>query len=211
MSEPVINAETRKDTGKGVARKLRQEGRIPGIFYFHGKENIPFSLNRKELLAIMAHESTIIEVVFDNKTRKKCIIRDVQFDPITAEPIHVDLMGIELTEKLDVSVPVVLVGTPEGVKTSGGVLEQQLREVQIRCLPTDIPEHIEIDVSNLEIGDVLHWSDIQLDKIEVLEDPNTVIAIVVPPRVMAEKEIALEEEEEAEPEIVGKSEEQKED
>lgn len=213
MSELVINVETRKTTGSGAARKLRREGKVPGIFYFHGQENIPFTIDQKELIGLLGHESSLIEAVFDKKNKKQCIIREVQFDPLTGSPKHIDLLGIDLKEKISVSVPINLVGIAAGVKNDGGMLEQQLRELEIQCLPGDIPDNIEIDVSELKIGDTIHCADIKMDKIEILEDPKTVIAIVVPPRVATEKELEEEaaEAEEAEPEVIGKSQEQEEE
>jgi large subunit ribosomal protein L25 len=210
MSEVSLKVESRKQIGKESAKRLRREGKTPGIYYFHGKESIPISVDKKALHAIMGKESTLLDIMIDNKDQRKCIIRDIQFDPITSNPIHIDLMGIELTEKVTVQVSITLTGTPDGVKNQGGVLEQQLREVSVECLPMDIPEHIVLDVSNLVIGGSLHVSDIQLDKVKLLDDGSKIIAHVVPPRVV-EEPVAEVEVEAKEPEVIGKAEEEKEE
>jgi large subunit ribosomal protein L25 len=210
MSEVSLKVESRKQIGKESAKKLRRAGKTPGIYYFHGKESIPISVDKKALHAMMGKESTLLDITIDNKDQRKCIIRDIQFDPITSNPIHIDLMGIELTEKVTVQVSIVLTGTPDGVKNQGGVLEQQLREISVECLPMDIPEHIVLDVSNLLIGGSLHVSDIQLDKVKLLDDVSKIIAHVVPPRVI-EEPVAAEEEGAKEPEVIGKAEEVKEE
>jgi large subunit ribosomal protein L25 len=137
--------------------------------------------------------------------QKVVVVRDLQIDPIKDEFIHADLFEVAMDEEISVEVPVVLVGKPEGVKM-GGVLEQIAREVTVECLPGDIPQSIEVDVSRLEIGDSLHISDVSLDKVKVLVDPTTTIATVVPPTVekvvvegeVEEAMVAAEEAEEVE-------------
>lgn len=200
MSEIVLNVTTRTAKGTGAAKKIRRQEKIPGIYYFHGKQNIPFSIDRKALRAIWGHESTLIDVIFDGKDRKKCVIRDIQFDPISGKPIHLDLMGIEMSEKIRVNVHVALHGTPIGVRVGGGLLQQILREVEVECLPADLPEVIELDVSNLDLGDSLTIGDIHLDKITVHGDPETVIATVSAPR--GEAETPAQEAGPAEPEVI---------
>ena len=148
----------------------------------------------------------------DGKQEKKCVIREIQFDPLNAKPIHIDLMGILLTEKVTVSVPIHLNGTPVGVKNAGGILQHVVREIEILCLPTDIPPHIEVDVTDLDIGDSIHLSDISMDKIELTGEQEMVIATVSAPRIV-EEEVVEEEEEEvsAEPEVISKAEETEEE
>ncbi len=213
MSETNLNLETRKGTGKGISRRLRREGRLPGIFYFRGAENIPFSVNKKELSTLLGSESGLLNVVFDGKDQKKCIVREIQFDPLTNAPIHIDFLGITLTEKITVSVPIQLVGVPNGVKNEGGILQHHAREIEVECLPTDIPERIEIDVTELNIGDSIHSSSISLDKVKILADDDMVIANVGAPRVIEEEvpeAIGEEEAEAVEPEVVGKTDEESE-
>ncbi|NIA31414.1 MAG: 50S ribosomal protein L25 [Actinobacteria bacterium] len=210
MSETSLKLETRKVTGKEISRRLRREGKLPGIFYFHGAENIPFSVNKKELSTLLSSESGLLNVIFDGKDQKKCVVREIQFDPLTNAPIHIDLLGITLTEKINVMVPIQLIGVPNGVKNEGGILQHHAREIEVECLPTNIPEHIEIDVTELNIGDSIHASSISVDKVKILADDDMVIANVGAPRIVEEEvpvTIGEEEEEGAEPEVVGKSEE----
>ncbi len=216
MSEELkLNVETREDTGTSAVRKLRREKKIPGVYYMHGQKNILVSIPRTELHGIWGHETTLLEIVFDGKDSKKAVIRDIQYDPIKGLPIHVDLMGIRMTEKLTLSVPVEIIGTSKGVKDSGGVLQQFLREAEIECLPADIPESIAVDVSELEIGDSIHLGDLDTGKFIFLSDPETLVVTVTPPRLVEEEEEEeeLEEGEEgAEPEVIGqKSEEEEEE
>ncbi len=208
MSDLNLSLETRTETGKGVAKKLRREAKIPGVYYFHGEESVPFSVDRKAIQTLIGHESALIDITFDGKSNKKCVIRELQFDPLTSQPIHIDLLGIKMTEKISVTVPVHLIGTPEGVKTGGGVLQHQTREIEIQCLPSDIPDSIEVDIAELEIGDGAFVSDIDIENVEILSDSELVIANVVAPRLVEEETVAEEEEleEGAEPELVGKEE-----
>lgn len=211
MAEITLNVFNREQTGTQAAKKLRREDKIPGVYYFHGGQNIPFYINRKDLHSIWGHESSLLDVAFDNKNKKKCVIRDIQFDPITGKPIHIDLMGIKMTERITVNIHIHLVGIPAGVKDAGGILQQVTREIEIECLPSDIPEKIEVDVSELNLGDNITLSDIQLENVITLDDPDTIIATVVAPRLTVEteevEEELEEEEEQAEPEVISQKEE----
>jgi len=212
MLEIALDIETRKEKGKQYTKKLKKEGQIPGVYYFRGKENIPFIVEQKQVQSLAGHESGLITVNVDGKQEKKCIIREIQYDPINAKPIHIDLMGILLTEKVTVSVPIHLTGTPEGVKNAGGILQHVAREIEIQCLPGDIPQNIELDVAHLNIGDSAHLSDITLDKIEFMGEQDMVIATVSAPRIVEEEVVAEEEEEvTAEPEVITKAEEEEEE
>lgn len=202
MSEVTLNVETRTGLGTAAVKKLRKQNKIPGIFYFRGGQNIPFLVNRTELHSVWGRESGLLDIVFDGKTHKKCVIRDIQFDPIKGIPIHIDLMGIKMTEKLRVNVHVHLVGTPDGVKNGGGVLQHTIRELEVECLPTDIPASIDVNVTALGIGESIHVSDIALENVTIHADPSMVIATVSAPRVIAEHEVAEEEGEPAQPEVI---------
>lgn len=201
----LLELEKREKTGTGYVKKLRREGKIPGVFYFHGKESIPVTVLRKSLQEIMGKESSLIDAKFANGDKRKCIVRNVQFDPIDHSILHVDLMGILMSEKITVTVPIHISGTPAGVKNEGGILQQMMREIEIECLPNDIPEVIELDVSELNIGDSLHATAIQAEKFKIIGDLDRTIASVSALRVA--QEIIEEEEEEAEePEVIGKEE-----
>ncbi len=201
MSDITLNVQTREGVGTQAVKKLRAQNLIPGIFYYHGSDNIPFVVDRAELHSIWGHESGLLEVVFDGTKSKKGVIRDIQFDPVKGKPIHLDVMGISMSEKIKVNVGISLVGTADGVKNHGGVLQQTLRELEVECLPSDIPEHIELDVTDLSINESLHVSDIKLENVEILSDESTVVATITPPRV-TEEVIEMEGEEAAEPEVI---------
>lgn len=202
MSDITLNVQTREGVGTQAVKKLRAQNLIPGIFYFHGGTNIPFVVNRADMHAIWGHEAGLLELIFDDKNHKKGVIRDIQYDPVKGNPIHIDVMGISMTEKIKVNVSISLVGTSQGVKNHGGVLQQTLRELEVECLPSDIPEQIELDVTELDINDSLHVSDIKLENAEVLVDESTVVATVSPPRVIEEVAEGEGEEESAEPEVL---------
>ncbi|RLD14058.1 50S ribosomal protein L25 [candidate division KSB1 bacterium] len=208
MAEIQLNVETRENTGTQAAKKLRAAEKIPGIFYLRGSKNIPITINRADLHGIWGTESGLLDIIFDDKTHKKAVIRDIQYDPIKGSPIHIDLMGIKKGEKIKMNVAVQLIGTPEGVKTQGGILQHILREVEVECLPSEIPSSIDIDVSELNIGDNLHVSDLEAENVTIMTDMASVIAAVSAPRISEEpeeaEEVEEEEEEGAEPEVLSK-------
>ncbi|MFQ5823600.1 MAG: 50S ribosomal protein L25 [bacterium] len=212
MIEKVINVETRNDIGKKATKQLRRIGKVPGIYYFHGQNSIPISIDEKLLKSVIQAETNILELKFDNGNHSKCVIREVQWDPIYGKPLHVDLMGIKLTEKVTVTVPIHFVGTPVGVKQSGGILQLLIREIEVEGLPLEIPEHLEIDVSNLDIGDTIRVADISVEKVKILSDPSQSIVVVRPPVVVVEPTVEEEVEEEvAEPDVVGQKKEEAEE
>jgi large subunit ribosomal protein L25 len=188
--------------GKEASKKLRQKGLIPAICYGPKTEPVPLSLDTKELMKTVGMgENVLIDLIIgDGKkaAQKVVVVRDLQIDPIKDQYIHADLFEVVMDEEISVEIPVVLVGKPEGVKM-GGVLEQITREVTVECLPADIPQNIEVDVSHLEIGDTIHIGDIKLDKMNVMVDSTTTIATLVPPTV--EKVVVEEEVEEEVPEV----------
>jgi large subunit ribosomal protein L25 len=208
MSELNLSLETRKITGKEFAKKLRKDGKIPGIYYHHGEEPILFSVERKAVQTLLGQESSLLDIAFDKKDSKKSVIREIQFDPITNQPIHIDLMGIKMTEKLSVTVPVHLLGIAAGVKNEGGILQHLIRDIEIECLPSDIPDNIEIDISELNIGQGVQVSNIEIERVKILEDADKVVANVIAPRIIEEEVVAEEEEEGVEPEVVGEEAEQ---
>lgn len=203
MSEILLELERREKTGTGYVKKLRRQGKVPGIFYFHGKESIPFAVSYKSLHKIIGKESALIDAKFSDNDIRKCIVREIQFDPIDHSILHVDLMGILLSEKITVTVPIHLTGTPFGVKSEGGILQQMMREVEVECLPTDIPEAITLDVSDLKIGDALQLKDITADKFRVIGDLDRIVATVTTLRVTQEV-VTEEAATAAEPEVISR-------
>ena len=153
MAEASLQVELREKTGHHTSKTLRREGRVPAIFYYHNDKTIPLSVDAKALQKLAQSEVNIIDLVFPDGKIRKSIFREIQRDPVTDMIIHLDIMGIKLTEKVKLSIPIILTGTAAGVK-EGGILEHLLREVTVEGLPLDIPEHIEVDVSEMVIGDV---------------------------------------------------------
>jgi large subunit ribosomal protein L25 len=183
-----IAALVRERRGKGGARSTRREGRLPGVLYGQG-ESIHLSVDRKEFLKALqdaAGENVIFDVTLPGKQPLKSIAREIQHDPVSRTAIHVDFQHIDMSAKINVSVAVHVVGDPEGVRNFGGILEHVSRELEVSCLPANIPSHIEIDVSNLMVGDSIHVSDLTPENYEFLEDPGKAIAQVAAPTVERE-------------------------
>jgi large subunit ribosomal protein L25 len=164
---------------KNAARRVRAGGRIPAIVYGAKKESVPVTVDPKQIGRIL-HSDSGHNSVFDLKVgneQTKAMIVDWQYEPIKGTLMHIDLKRIAMDQALRVSVPVQLTGVPEGVKTQGGILEQVLREVEIECLPGDIPDHIELDVTSLVFGQVLRVADLpHSDKLKYVTDENQTVA-----------------------------------
>ncbi|GIW51421.1 MAG: 50S ribosomal protein L25 [Gemmatimonadales bacterium] len=209
MAQPVtITAERRAETGKGAARKLRMSGKVPAVIYGHGREPEPLWVWQKELeraLSGIAAESTVIDLKIGDET-VKTLIREIQRHPIRPGFLHVDFYEIHAGERIRLEVPVHLVGTPEGVRTAGGVLDQVLREIEIEVLPQHIPERVEVDVTHLGVGKSLHVRDITIPNATILTPGDETICTVVPPRVEEALPVAgvAAPEEMAEPEVIRK-------
>src|SRR5436305_13412430 len=212
MATVSFNATARDTSGKGAARSLRARGQVPAVIYGHGREPLSLSLNARDPDKMLGHiqaESTVIEVTVDGAT-SKTLIREIQRHPIKRQILHVDFQALVAGEKVTVNIPITLLGIPEGVKLEGGVLEQSLRELEIEVDPSSIPDHAEIDVSGLKIGDSIHVSDIKLPEgVEILDDPETAVGVVAAPRAVIEETPAAEAVEgaaegAAEPEVIGK-------
>ena len=205
MAISSLTGEQRSGVGKSVARKLRAAGRIPAIYYGRGEQPIPLTINAKEVESLI-HGASGANVIVDLMVSgaaaadRKALIREIQRDPVVGNILHLDLQHISLTERITVEVPIELIGIPTGVKDGGGILEHLLREVEVECLPTDIPTQLEADVSMLNIGDSLHVSDLKAERVTILTEADRAIATVVPPTVLEEAAPAAEAA--AEPELV---------
>ena len=202
-----LAASPRQATGKGAARRARFTGKVPGVIYGHGRDSQPLEVEAKALekaLQGIEPASTIIELTLDGK-QTRTLIREIQRHPIRPDIIHVDFYEIHAEEKVKLKVPVHLVGSPDGVRNAGGVLDQVTREVEIEVLPENIPDRVELDVSVLKIGVSLHVHHLQIPNATILTAPELTIATVVPPR--AEEVAAPTPEavtEVAEPELIRK-------
>jgi large subunit ribosomal protein L25 len=206
-----LEALPRVAGNKNEARRVRRGGKIPAVVYGAGKSASSVSVDPRQVLRILHSETghnTIFDLSLDGESTKAMIV-DWQYEPIKGKLLHIDLQRIAMDRKLTVTVPIELKGEPEGVKTQGGLLEQMLREVEIECLPGDIPSFIELDVSSLVFGKVLRVSDLPKSaKIEYLTDENQPVAHIttVKEEVVATPEAAAAEAAAgpAEPEVIKK-------
>ncbi|MGC8956940.1 MAG: 50S ribosomal protein L25 [Candidatus Kapaibacteriota bacterium] len=183
MSEVILKAK-RREIGKNVARNLRKKGLIPGVFYTKEVEPIPIVVEQKPLRPIVhTTETKIVRLQIEGEEKEyKCILKDLQIDPIKDTISHFDLYGIHEGTRLTVEVPIILKGQAIGVR-EGGTLQQSLAKVRVKCLPEKIPTHFEIDVTNLKIGKSIHISDIHTEGVEFELAPETVIVACLAPRV----------------------------
>jgi large subunit ribosomal protein L25 len=191
-----LTVELREQQGKGAARKIRAAGKIPGVLYGAGEKSssVAFDHHSFELLVRAGGHHGLLDLNFETgNTPMKALVREIQVHPVSRDFVHVDLQRVSMTEKLRISVQIVLQGKPEGVKTHGGILEHNLRSVDIECLPADIPARIEMDVSQMMIGQALHLSDVKLPGVTVLGHPETAIATVSLPAAERATEVAATE------------------
>ncbi len=213
MEQKIIEAEKRTETGKNVARRIRQAGRLPGTLYGEKQEALSLTLSPKQLYAVLrsqAGQNTIFELKVSGGEHTSAMIVATQFEPVHDHLLHVDLKRIAMDRKLTISVRVLLTGEAPGVKMQGGLLEVVRREVAVECLPADIPEHLTISIETLELGQYLRVADLQKvagEKVHILSEADGVICHVVTPKV--EEEVKPEEEEVAaeaseEPELIKK-------
>jgi large subunit ribosomal protein L25 len=203
-----LKAALRTETGKGAMRRLRREGRIPGVVYGRGEENRPLSLDAREFDTLIKQHSldtTLIDLSIDGVGAKgatlRTLVAEVQSHPYKPQILHVDFQQIHAGERVTVQVPIRLLGTPEGVR-AGGVLQHVLHDIELECTVEEIPEEFSVDVSALEIGDSVHVSDLAVpEDVELLVDESRTICTVAAPTVL---EVAEEEVEEVtEPTLVG--------
>jgi len=190
-----LNVTLRDQDKANAPKRLRKEGKVPGIFYARGEDSIPISIDMLEMERLLHHEVTIIDVTFSDGKHRKAILREIQRDPVRENLVHIDIMGIKLNEEITLEIPIILKGTPVGVKEEGGIVNHLLRKVEVKGLPEDIPEHIEVDISELNVGDAITLEDIPEDKFTFELDKDHGVANVIMPKI---EEILVEEEEEEE-------------
>lgn len=208
QKEITVRATQREGRGKNDARRARRDGLVPVSVYGGEGGSVAALAPLRELAAILRSESgrnTIFTLDIDGVGASEVMFHDRQIDPVRGRLIHADLTRLVKGQKIEVTVPLHLVGEPVGVREEQGVLEQIIREIEIRCQPREIPDSIDVDVSNLGVHDLLHISDLQVaEGIEILHKPETVIATV---GIVKEEPVAapvVEEEGAAEPEVIGK-------
>jgi len=196
MEKIALTAQVREKAGKGVARGLRRNQRVPAVLYSHGK-SMPISMGNKDVTKILNSEGgehALINLKVEGGkegAEKLALIKDYQVDPRNGELIHVDLMEVAMNEKVKIPVAVYLAGSSIGVK-EGGILQHSLREVEIECLPTQIPEHLEINISALKVNESLHVRDMKVaEGIKILTDGDATVVTIQPPISDAKLEAML--------------------
>jgi large subunit ribosomal protein L25 len=205
MEKVIIEAQKRTKIDKASRSALRKEGKVPAIFYSKHHEPMAVQFSERAIHPLVfTSKTSLISLNVEGHDELDCIIKDVQFDPVTEKIVHIDLLGLKKGEKIQIEVPVQLVGNAIGIK-EGGILQHTLHKIQINCLPKDIPEHLEIDVTELKLGHAIHASDLKFDNFEILNSPESIIASVTHPKVEKVADVAAGEAAvAAEPEVITK-------
>lgn len=208
MEEIILNAQTRAETGRGKVKDLRDGGFLPCVVYGEGEKPQAIMVNNGEFLH-MIHEHKLenailtLKIKEDKKKSRSCLIKDVQYDPVRGTIVHVDFHEISLTKAIRVNVQVVAKGEAVGVKQDGGSLEHVHWEIEIECLPTNIPQSLEVDISALKIGDTIQVKDIPLPEgVKIITDPDTAVLMIAAPMKEEVPAEAVEGEEKKEPEVI---------
>jgi large subunit ribosomal protein L25 len=193
-----LTVQMRTQVGRNAIKKVRKEGLIPGVIYGVGQEPINLEVNGRQLSTVLAHassENILLELEIvdgDNKRNSLAMIQEVQHHPIQRQILHVDFHAVSATEKITAEVPIETIGEPVGVKTNGGLLEHNLRDLEVECLPADLPERIEVDVTNLDINQSIHVKDLKLPPgVEAVTDADLTVVAVSAARVDEEPAEAL--------------------
>ena len=208
MASEQLSASARDIGGKGVARKLRSEGRIPAVVYGHGREPQPLSINSRELDRLLDHiaaEATVIDLDIDGKPART-LIREIQRHPFKRQIMHVDFQELVAGETVVVRIPLVLVGLPAEVRTGGAIMDQTMRELEIEVDPVNMPNHIDVDVSELTIGHSVHVRDLKLPAgVTALVDEDASVVVIQAARAVTEETVAIADPDAAavaEPEVI---------
>jgi large subunit ribosomal protein L25 len=220
MATASLSATARSTAGKGAARALRREGSVPAVIYGHARQVQSLAVPTRDLeklLDVISAGSTVVELTVDGKT-SRTLIREIQRHPFKKQILHVDFLELVAGEKIIVSIPIVLHGIPEGVRLGGGILDQVLRELEIEVDPSHIPNHLDLDVTDLIVGHSLHVRDLQIPPgVKVLADEDAPVALVQISRAAIEDEAAVaataaaEEAVPAEPELIRKTKDEEEE
>jgi large subunit ribosomal protein L25 len=194
MKEIAISATARDKSGKGSARQSRLQGMIPGVVYGPEIDPMPLSINEREFRTAMKHASggSIINLEVGGKT-SKVLVRELQRDPVTSRVIHVDFHAISMNKPIHVRIPILLTGMARGVKTDGGIMQVTMRDVEISCLPADIPDNVEINVDDLGIGDAIHIGDLNIPNAKIMAEAQRTVVVISAPTVVKSETTAAEE------------------
>jgi large subunit ribosomal protein L25 len=199
MQEIPISVERRPEIGKGFARRARMAGKIPAVIYGPEIDPIPVAVEERSFRASMktSTSSSILNLNLEGK-ETKAVVRDLQRDPITNRVVHIDFHAISMNRPINVSIPIQLNGIPLGVKVDGGIMQTTMRELEISCLPANIPDIIELDVSELSIGESIHVSDIELENVTILTELRRTVVVISAPTVIKADDVVEDEEAEGE-------------
>jgi large subunit ribosomal protein L25 len=205
----VVEAQERSDLGKNASRRLRRGGGVPGVVYGLDRPPFPVGIGARrieEVLSLETGRNTIFTMSLKGQDRSRAVmIKALQRDPVTERLVHVDFVRVDLAKAVRVSVPLRLLGIAEGVKTEGGLLEFVLRQVEVQCLPADIPEHIDLDVSALHLNQHLSVKDLPArERVTILDDPESIVCVVAVPKEEAAPVVEEAAVEAAEPEVIKK-------
>ncbi len=204
MASASLSGGIREGNGKGSARTLRAAGLIPDVIYGHGREPQSLSIDTRELEKLLGHisaENTVIDLSIDGRS-SRTLIREIQRHPFKRQILHVDFQELVAGEKVTVRVPIVLIGVPAGVRLDGGMLDQITRELEVEVDPANIPNHIEVDVTELTIGSSIHVSDLNLPAGVEVADEEATVCVVSAPRAVVEAAPTEEAEAVVEPEVI---------
>jgi ribosomal protein L25, Ctc-form len=218
MAELVLEVSRREDTGKSFAKRLRRGGKVPAVVYGGHREPVPIVVDQKTVSELVIKSEHGVRSVFllkmaGSDQQRHAMIKELQIDPISRTMTHIDFVRVVMDEKVKVTIPVHLVGTAIGVKTGGGVVDFQVREVHVECLPGSIPDTIDVDITPLELHGVIRISELKMQEgVKIFDDPDRVVVGITHARAEISVEVAAEvvEEAPAEPELIkkGKTEEE---
>lgn len=207
MNQVSLKARQRTDTGKQVAKTLRRDGSLPAVVYGSGEASTPLVLDYREFEGFLRKtrgESVVINLEIEGMEDKKALLRDIQRDYMRNQLLHADFQQIRMSDRITTEVSLVMIGEPVGVTRDGGVLDQSLRVIEISCVASEIPEHLEVDIAGLSMGETVHVSDLSFENVEIETDGEVAVVSVLTPMAEEpeEEEVDLEQEE---PEIIGQA------
>ncbi|HCW77001.1 MAG TPA: 50S ribosomal protein L25 [Candidatus Marinimicrobia bacterium] len=189
-----LKVQDRTENGKQAMKKLRADGWVPVIFYSHGSEVVQLKMAYPDVREAIRSGERIFNIHIAGEQRR-AVIKELQYHPVTEKVLHIDLHGVRLRDVVEIEVPLVIKGVPFGVKNEGGVLQHTIHELTVRCKGSDVPEHIELDVTGLRIGDAIHIRDIKSDVWTILEQGDVLLAIVQQQQKMEVETVETEESE----------------
>ncbi|MCX7905583.1 MAG: 50S ribosomal protein L25 [Elusimicrobiales bacterium] len=202
MEKFILNAFLRENAGvRSTLRELRSKGIVPAVVYGGDFKPVNISVSLKEFISLIKKAgNSVITLKYGDK-EDMVVVKDIQKHVVTDQIIHVDFNRVAMDKKIDIKVPLKFIGEPYGVKTQGGIAEYDIREVTVRCYPKDIPHEIQIDISNLRIGDSIRIKDIKQDRFEIRENPENIVVSIIATK---EESISATQQSQTQPEVIGK-------